>query len=82
MPTVENPLLRFYPIEEDVDDEDRSNEIPGMMSDEAKHSERSSPMTDFHTESASGGISHEKADRVIFTWLLLIFGTLFLKAIF
>ena len=75
MPTEENPLLRFYPIE-DVDDEDRSNEIPGMMSDEAKHSERSSPMTDFHTESAS------EADRVIFTWSLLISGTLFLKAIF
>lgn len=53
MPTEENPLLRFYPVEEEETEE--SNEIPQMLSDEGvKHSERSSPMTDFFGESASG----------------------------
>merc|ERR1711976_601704 len=53
MPTEENPLLRFYPVEDDFEE---SYEIPPqMMSDQggfnAKHSERSSPFT----ESASSG---------------------------
>merc|ERR1712109_16908 len=58
MPTEENPLLRFYPVEDD----ESNNDIPiQMMSDQGstsnvgKHSERSSPMTDFFSESASNG---------------------------
>jgi len=56
MPTEENPLLRFYPVE----DFEETNEIPlQMMSDQggfgAKHSERSSPSFSEFSESASSG---------------------------
>jgi hypothetical protein len=69
MPTEENPLWRFYPME--AEDEMMSDDP-----DEAKHSERSSPMTDFHTESASKANKRPSA-----VWsLILLGGTLFLKA--
>merc|ERR1712008_481394 len=56
MPTEENPLLRFYPVE----DFEETNEIPPeMMSDQgvfgSKHSERSSPIFSEFSESASNG---------------------------
>merc|ERR1711894_626526 len=56
MPTEENPLLRFYPVE----DVEETNEIPPeMMSDQgvfgSKHSERSSPIFSEFSESASNG---------------------------
>ena len=68
MPTEENPLWRFYPME--AEDEMMSDDP-----DEAKHSERSSPMTDFHTESASKANKRPSA-----VWsLILLGGILFLK---
>ena len=85
MPTEENPLWRFYPMEEDEDEAVESNEIPGMMSDEVsgKHSERSSPMTDFHTESASRANDSRiaKGWSLISSTMSLLLGTLFLKAV-
>ena len=59
-------------MEEEAEDEMMSDDP-----DEAKHSERSSPMTDFHTESASKANKRPSA-----TWsLILLGGTLCLKAI-
>jgi len=63
MPTEENPLLRFYPVEDDFEE---SNEIPPqMMSDQggfsAKHSERSSPFI----ESASSGNHHKFSQNIV-----------------
>jgi len=77
MPTEENPLLRFYPIEEDAE----SNDIPlQMMSDQGssnavKHSERSSPMTDFFSESASSGnqLLLSPGIAVVFVFIQLLF---------
>jgi len=74
MPTEENPLLRFYPVEDDFEE---SNEIPPqMMSDQggfgAKHSERSSPFM----ESASSG------NHVKFSQKLVIFSIGGIYAVF
>jgi len=70
LPTQENPLWRFYPMEEEAEDEMMSDDP-----DEAKHSERSSPMTDFHTESASKASNQPSAA----SWPLILLGV-FLKA--
>jgi hypothetical protein len=50
---VENPLLRFYPS--DDNDEEDSNEIPQMMSDEGAKHERSSPVTEFFNADEMAG---------------------------
>jgi len=78
MPTEENPLLRFYPVEDD----ESNNDIPiQMMSDQGaasnvgKHSERSSPMTDFFSESASNGnqiLLSKPIAAVVFVFILIL----------